>query len=248
MSELSGLYALWEREFRVYLRERSRIVSTVVSPLLWLFVFGGGFGAAYSVGAVGYQAFLYPGIIAMTMIFSSIFYGANVVWDKRLDFLKEVLVAPINRSTAFFGKVLGGATDCLIQATIIVILAPLVGVSFGAGFALAYVIIFVMLVGLVSVGLIIGSWMESPEGFSLLSGFVTFPLFFLSGALVPLASLPSWLSVITFANPLTYGVDALRGLMLGIWQFGFVLDFVVLLGFALVTMALGTWSFRRMKL
>jgi ABC-2 type transport system permease protein len=248
MSELSGLYALWEREFRVYLRERSRIVSTVVSPLLWLFVFGGGFGAAYSVGAVGYQAFLYPGIIAMTMIFSSIFYGANVVWDKRLDFLKEVLVAPINRSTAFFGKVLGGATDCLIQATIIVILAPLVGVSFGAGFALAYVIIFVMLVGLVSVGLIIGSWMESPEGFSLLSGFVTFPLFFLSGALVPLGSLPSWLSVITFANPLTYGVDALRGLMLGIWQFGFILDFVVLLGFALVTMALGTWSFRRMKL
>jgi ABC-2 type transport system permease protein len=90
--------------------------------------------------------------------------------------------------------------------------------------------------------------MESPEGFSLLSGFVTFPLFFLSGALVPLGSLPSWLSVITFANPLTYGVDALRGLMLGIWQFGFILDFVVLLGFALVTMALGTWSFRRMKL
>ena len=88
MSELSGLYALWEREFRVYLRERSRIVSAVVSPLLWLFVFGAGVGSQVSVENVNYQAFVYPGIIAMTMIFSSIFYGANVVWDKRLDFLK----------------------------------------------------------------------------------------------------------------------------------------------------------------
>ncbi|HYM40802.1 MAG TPA: ABC transporter permease [Thermoplasmata archaeon] len=248
MSELSGLYALWEREFRVYLRERSRIVSTVISPLLWLFVFGGGFGAQFSVGNVDYQAFLYPGIIAMTMIFSSIFYGANVVWDKRLDFLKEVLVAPINRSTAFFGKVLGGATDCLIQATIIVILAPLLGVSFGFGFALAYLVIFVMLVGLVSVGLIIGAWMESPEGFSLLSGFVTFPLFFFSGALFPPGNLPSWLSVITFANPLTYGVDALRGATLGIWNFNVLIDFAVLVAFAAVTMVLGTLSFRRMRL
>ena len=248
MSELSGLYALWEREFRVYLRERSRIVSAVVSPLLWLFVFGAGVGSQVSVENVNYQAFVYPGIIAMTMIFSSIFYGANVVWDKRLDFLKEVLVAPINRSTAFFGKVLGGVTDCLIQATIIVILAPLVGVSFRMGFALAYLVIFVMLIGLVSVGLIIGSWMESPEGFSLLSGFVTFPLFFLSGALFPLSSLPSWLSVVTFGNPLTYGVDALRGLLLGTSQFSFLLDFTVLAGFAVITLILGTWSFRRLKL
>ena len=248
MSELSGLYAIWEREFRVYLRERSRIVSAVVSPLLWLFVFGAGLGSVASFGNMNVQTFLYPGIIAMTMIFSSIFYGANVVWDKRLDFLKEVLVAPINRSTAFFGKVLGGATDSLIQATIIVILAPLLGVSFGVGFALAYLIIFVMLVGLVSVGLIIGSWMESPEGFSLLSGFVTFPLFFLSGALFPIGNLPSWLTVVTFANPLTYGVDALRGALLGTSNFSLLLDLAVLVGFAIVTMALGTWSFRRMKL
>jgi len=108
------------------------------------------------------------------MIFSSIFYRANVIWDKRLDFLKEVLVAPINRSTAFFGKVLGGATDSVIQATIIMLLAPLVGVPFGVGFLIAYLFIFITLVGLVGVGLIIGAWMVSPEGFSLLGGFVTF--------------------------------------------------------------------------
>jgi ABC-2 type transport system permease protein len=248
MSELSGLYALWLREFKVYLRERSRIVSAVVSPLLWLFVFGAGLGSQVSLANVNYQAYIYPGVIVMTMIFSSIFYGANVIWDKRLDFLKEVLVAPINRSTAFFGKVLGGATDSVIQATIIMFLAPLVGVPFGIGFLIAYLFIFVTLVGLVGLGLIIGAWMESPEGFSLLGGFVTFPLFFLSGALFPIDNLPDWLAAITVANPVTYGVDAIRGLMLGTYHFGLVVDFVVLVVFAIAMMVLGTYSFKRMKL
>jgi len=162
MSELSGLYALWERELKIYLRERSRIVSSAINPLLWLFVFGGGLGSEFSVGSVNYQTFIYPGIIAMTVIFSSIFYGAYVVWDKRLDFLKEVLVAPIARSTAFLGKVLGGVTDGVIQATIMLVLAPIFGIPAGLGFALVYVVLFVLVVGLVSIGLIIGSMMESP--------------------------------------------------------------------------------------
>jgi len=248
MSELSGLYALWNREFKVYLRERSRIVSAVISPLLWLFVFGVGLGSEVNVGNLNYQTYIYPGIIAMTMIFSSIFYGANVVWDKRLDFLKEVLVAPIRRSTAFFGKVLGGVTDSLIQASIIVVLAPLLGVSYALSFVFVYVILFIMLIGLVSVGLIIGSWMESPEGFSMLGSFVTFPLFFLSGALFPIGNLPAWLSAITVVNPVTYGVDALRGLMLGTYHFGLLVDFVVLVIFAGAVIILGTLSFRRMKI
>jgi ABC-2 type transport system permease protein len=248
MSELSGLYALWEREFKVYLRERSRIVSSIVSPLLWLFVFGGGLGAQFNVQNVNYQTFIYPGVIAMAMIFSSIFYGANVVWDKRLDFLKEVLVAPISRSTAFLGKVLGGATDGLIQATIILVLAPVFRIPVGLNFVLIYIFLILILVGLVSVGLIIGSWMESPEGFSLISGFVTFPLFFLSGALFPLGNLPAWLSVITIANPVTYGVDAMRGLMIGTYTFGLPIDFSVLTVFALIVVLLGSLSFRRMKL
>jgi ABC-2 type transport system permease protein len=248
MSELSGLYAIWNREFKIYLRERSRIVSAVISPLLWLFVFGVGLGSAVNVGDLNYQTYIYPGIIVMTMIFSSIFYGANVVWDKKLDFLKEVLVAPIRRSTAFFGKVLGGVTDGIIQASIIIVLAPLLGVPYALNFVLVYVFLFVLLVGLVSIGLIIGSWMESPEGFSMLGSFVTFPLFFLSGALFPIGNLPAWLSAITFVNPVTYGVDAIRGLMLGTYHFGLLVDFVVLVVFALVVVVIGTLSFRRMKL
>jgi len=248
MGELSGLYALWERELKVYLRERSRVVSSVVSPLLWLFIYGAGLGSQFSVAKVSYQTFIYPGIIAMALIFSSVFYGASIVWDKKLDFLKEVLVAPINRSTAFLGKVLGGATDGLIQATIILALSPVFGVHLGLNLVLIYLVLFIMVTGLVSIGLIIGSFMESTEGFGLISGFVAFPLFFLSGALFPLSNLPAWLYAITVVNPVTYGVDATRGLMLGIYRFSLFTDISVLLVFALAMILLGTLSFRRMKL
>jgi ABC-2 type transport system permease protein len=248
MSELSGFYALWQRELKIYLRERSRIISSAINPLLWLFVFGAGLGSSVSVGEGDYQTFIYPGIIVMTVIFSSIFYGAYVVWDKKLDFLKEVLVSPIGRSTVFLGKVMGGATDGVIQATIMLILAPFFGVKAGLAFALVYLILFILVVGLVSIGLVIGSMMESPEGFGLLSSFVTFPLFFLSGALFPITNLPAWLSVFTALNPVTYGVDAIRGLMLGTYAFGLLTDFAVLVGFALIMIGLGTLAFRRMKL
>ena len=248
MGEISGLYALWEREVKVYIRERSRVVSSIINPLLFIFIFGEGLGSQYSVSKVSYQVFIYPGIIAMSAIFSSIFYGAAVVWDKKLDFLKEVLVAPISRSTAFFGKVIGGATDGLIQATILLVLAPLLGVGVGLSFVLVYIFLFVMIVGLVSIGLIIGSMMESPEGFGLISGFIAFPLFLLSGALFPLSNLPSWLSFVTLLNPVTYGVDAMRGLMIGTYQFGLLADLLILVFFALIFVAIGTLAFRRMKL
>lgn len=248
MSELSGLYALWEREFRIYLRERSRIVSSAINPLLWLFVFGGGLGSQFSVGNLNYQTFIYPGIVVMTVLFSSIFYGAYVVWDKRLDFLKEVLVAPISRVTVFLGKVLGGVTDGLIQATILLVFAPIFGISFGVSFVLIYVSLFILVVGLVSVGLIIGSMMESPEGFGLIVSFVNFPLFFLSGALYPLKNLPAWLAAFTMVNPVSYGVDAIRALMLGTYKFGVLVDLGVLVLFALLMIATGSLAFKRMKL
>ncbi len=248
MSELTGLYAIWEREFKIFLREKSRIITTIISPLMWLFIFGGGLGSSFSVGNFNYQLFLYPGVVVMSVLFSSIFYGSYVVWDKRLDFLKEVLVAPINRVTIFFGKVLGGVTDAVLQATIIMILAPLFGISFGLQFLLIYVFLFILIVGLVSIGLTIGSMMESPEGFGLIVSFVNFPLFFLSGALFPLNNLPEWLTVFTRLDPVTYGVDAIRSLMIGVSTFGLAFDFLVLIGFGLLMIGIGTFAFRRMKL
>jgi len=248
MSELTGLYAIWKREFKVFLREKSRIFASTFSPLLWLFIFGAGLGARFSVSDIPYQNWIYPGIIVMATLFSSIFYGAYVIWDKRLDFLKEVLVSPVKRSTIFLGKVLGGVTDALIQATILLLFAPFFGVNFGLSFILIYVFLFVLVIGLVSIGLIIGSIMESPEGFGLITSFVNTPLFFLSGALFSLESLPAWLTIFTRINPVTYGVDAIRGLMIGGNTFNLFFDFVILLGFSLVMILIGTYAFRRMKL
>jgi ABC-2 type transport system permease protein len=247
LTELGGLYAIWEREVRVYLRERSRVLSSIVSPILWLVVYGGGLGSQISVSGLSYQAYIYPGIIVMALIFSSVFYGASIVWDKKVDFLKEVLVAPVRRSTAFLGKVAGGATDGLIQASIILLLSPFFGVTVGLNLVLVYMYMIILLVGLVSIGLIIGSFMESSEGFSLIGGFIIFPLFFLSGALFPLTNLPDWLLTLTLANPLTYGVDAMRGLMLGSYRFGLFVDFSILLTFAAVMVGIGSLAFEHMK-
>jgi ABC-2 type transport system permease protein len=248
MTELGGFYAIWEREVRVYLRERSRVLSSIVSPLLWLVIYGGGLSSQINVPGMSYQAYIFPGIIVMALIFSSVFYGASIVWDKKIDFLKEVLVAPVRRSTAFLGKVAGGATDGLIQATIILLLAPFFGIGLGLHLVLVYLFTLILLVGLVSIGLIIGSVMESSEGFSLIGGFVVFPIFFLSGSLFPVDNLPDWLRVITMVNPVSYGVDALRGILLGTYSFGLVVDFAVLIVFALVMVGIGSLAFDRMKL
>ena len=248
MTELGGLYAIWEREVLVYFRERSRVVSAVINPLLWLVIYGTGIGSQISVPGTSYQTYIFPGVIVMTLIFSSIFYGASIVWDKKIDFLKEVLVAPVRRSTAFLGKVAGGATDGLIQATIILALSPFFGISLGLSIALVYFSMIILLIGLVSIGLIIGSVMESSEGFSLIGGFIVFPLFFLSGALFPVNGLPDWLRLLTTVNPVSYGVDALRGLLLGTYSFGLATDIAVLTLFAVVMVALGSWAFDRMKI
>lgn len=248
MSELTGIYAIWEREFRVFLREKSRIISSLINPLFWLVTIGGGLGSRFSIGNVGYQVFIYPGIIVMSVLFSSIFYGSYVVWDKRLDFLKEVLVSPLRRITIFFGKVMGGVTDSLIQVALLLLLAPLFGIGLALNFLLAYALLFVLVIGLVSIGLTIGSLMESPEGFGFIVSFITFPLFFLSGALYPLDNLPSWLTFFTRINPVTYGVDAVRNLILGVSTFSLAFDFTIILGFSTIMVLIGSFAFSRIKL
>jgi ABC-2 type transport system permease protein len=257
IEQVTGLVAIWEREMKIFFREYSRVISSVVTPLIWLFFFGTGIGSAMngagagamsSIKGVDYQTFIYPGVIIMSILFGSIFYGAYVVWDKKLDFLKEVLVSPLSRTMIFFGKVLGGVTDALIQATFLLLLSFFFNVHLGWNLILIYIFLFILVSGLVSIGLIIGSLMRSPEGFSLIMGFVNFPLIFLSGALFPLDNLPPWLSIITRLNPVTYGVDAIRGLMIDVHTFSYVTDFVVLMGYMIVLMVLGTIAFNKMKL
>jgi ABC-2 type transport system permease protein len=248
MTELDGLYALWYREFKVFLREKSRIISSLFTPLLWIVVFGGGLGASVSLGGTNYQLFIFPGILTMTILFSSIFFGLYIVWDKRIDFFKEVLVAPLSRLTIFAGKTLGGCTDALIQGSLMLAFGVILGVSYSA-LMVALVMIFMLVLAsaIVSIGLVIGSFMESPEGFNLIVSFVVFPLFFLSGALFPIDNLPSWLRAFTTLNPVTYAVDGMRGVILGVSTFPVMMDLGILLGFAAVMLGIGSIAFSRMK-
>ena len=250
MSELTGLYALWLREFKVFLREKSRIVSSLVQPLIWLVIFGTGLGSSIEgISGASYTSFIYPGILAMTVLFGSLFFGLYIIFDRRVDFLKEVLVAPLSRTTIFFGKVMGGATDGIIEIAMLMVLGALFfSIPFTLFSAIATaVIILLLMVSVLSIGLILGSMMTSPEGFGLISSFVIFPLFFLSGALFPVSNLPGWLYVFVVINPVTYAVDALRTVILGIGSFGLGLDLTVMVAFAAAMVLIGTQAFKRMK-
>src|ERR671933_1892049 len=141
---VSALYAVWLREFKVFLRERSRLIASIFTPLLWLFVVGSGLGStAPSVGA-DYQKFIFPGIISMSVIFSSVFFGSYIIWDRKFDFLKSVMVAPVNRDTIFIGKTLGGMTTSLVQVSILLLVGGPIGIQFNA-FSLPGIVVIVLL-------------------------------------------------------------------------------------------------------
>lgn len=248
MSEVEGIYAVWLREFKVYLREKERVISSLISPLLWIFAFGTGLGSVVAVEGVNYRTYIYPGVLVMSVLFSSMFYGVYVIWDRKLDFLKEVLVAPVSRASIFAGKLLGGCTDSMVQATALLALSYLIGVPLSAGALIRvfFLLLFVS-VAMVSLGLAIGANMKSPEGFMLVVNFVIWPLFFFSGALFPLDNLPAWISVASSLNPLTYGVDAVRGAIIGVQHFSIARDVGVLAFFSIIAIGAGSLSFRRMQ-
>ena len=262
--ELGKLYAIWLREFKVFLREKSRIVASTFTPLLWLFVLGAGFGtiatnpsaisgtgqiASGGGPGIDYQKFIFPGIVSMSIIFSSVFFGSYIIWDRKFDFLKSVMVAPVSRTTIFIGKTFGGMTTSLMQAAILLVVGLFLGIHY-TPFSIAVIVVIILFLSfaLTSLGLAIGSYMESLEGFQLIVSFVVFPLYFLSGALFPLNNLPPWLSILTALDPATYAVDALRNTMVGITgKNPFVVDIGILLGYVIVLGTIGMLSFRRMK-
>jgi ABC-2 type transport system permease protein len=258
--ELGKLYAIWLREFKVFLREKSRLVASIFTPLMWLFVIGSGLGSAVSnpsalstAGEVGseidYQQFIFPGVICMSVIFSSVFFGSYIIWDRKFDFLKSVMVAPVSRTTIFIGKTFGGMTTSIIQAAILLVFGLAIDIHY-TPFSIVTIAVIILLLSfaLTSLGLTLGSYVESLEGFQLIVSFVVFPLFFLSGALFPLNNLPGWLSILTMVDPATYAVDALRGITLGITgKNPFVVDIGILLVCVIALGIIGMLSFRKMK-
>jgi ABC-2 type transport system permease protein len=220
---LRAIYIIWYRDIIRYLRDRFRLVASLMQPLLYLLIFGtglssslrGGGGGSFGGSGLDYKQFLYGGVIGMSILFIAIFSAMSIVWDREFGFLKEVLVAPINRSAVAIGKTLGGATQAFLQGVILLVLAPLAGVRLTLLGVLELVpLMFLLAFSLSAMGTALGSRMRSMQGFQGVMNFLMMPLFFLSGALFPLAGLPGWMTVLTRLDPVAYGVDPIRKVVL----------------------------------
>jgi len=222
-----GAYIIWYRDLLRWWRDRQRIIPSLFQPILYLFVFGVGLSSALggvSGGVAGrgapagvdYTTFMYPGVLAMSVLFTAVFSSMSIVWDREFGFLKEIQVAPIPRSAVAIGKALGGSSVAIVQSSVLLILAPLVGVQVSPGMILATLgLMFLLAFGLAALGVAIASRMHTMEGFQVVMNFAVMPLLFLSGAFFPLQGLPTWLAVLTHLDPVAYAVDAMRRVVLG---------------------------------
>jgi ABC-2 type transport system permease protein len=255
-----GTWVVGYREVLRFLTERSRLLSALAFPLLFLVIFGAGFTQVIGTLAPGvnFVQFMYPGIIAMTVLTTSLFAGVSVVWDREFGFLKEIMVAPIGRTGVVMGKAFGACAQALFQVALMLVLAPLLGVPLSLGIIVALVPVVVILsLGLSGLGITLASFMRSQQGFQLLMQLLIFPLIFLAGVFFPVNQVPWFLEIVSKLNPLTYGVDAIRQIFLGsgnglgVVVFGHtmtVLEEVAVVGvMGAVLLGLAIWAFNRQE-
>ncbi len=244
------IFTLWMRQLTRFFRARSRMIGAIGQPLLFLLALGYGLGSVYKRAGEGdYLQFLVPGIMAQTVLFSAMFYGAMIMFDKQFGFLKETLVAPVSRFKIMFGGALGGATTAVIQGLLVC------AISLALGFRpehwlmvpVAVVILTLLAIAIASFSSGIGSFVEDMQGFQAINQFLVFPLYFLSGALYPLTNVPTWLRVVAEVNPMSYAVDALRDTLIGQTHFGLLKDLVVLSVTVVVLVAFGSYRFRHIQ-
>lgn len=247
---MSAVYILWLRELKRYSRSRAQIVASLGQPLLYLIALGFGMGPVFErAGQGSYLQFVAPGVIGMSVLFSAVFSGIGLLWDRQFGFLKETLVAPVPRLHIMIGKTLGGATVALIQGLLVFVICLLAGFRPSTLAAIPAALLFMALIAVVfsALGTAIGSRLQSMQGFPLVMNFLMLPLFFLSGALYPLEGLPSGLAVATRIDPLTYGIDGLRGALIGVSYIGAITDLAVLAGAGVLFIGLGAYSFSRIQ-
>ncbi len=250
MSEASAVYWMWKRELIRFFRAKSRILGSLGMPFLFLAILGTGLNNAINIpGYSGsYLQFMAPGIIAMTLLFTSIFSGVIVIMDRQFGFLKETLVSPVNRSSIVIGKSIGGATAAVIQGILMLIIAVALGMPINWIMLLpALAVMMLISMSFVSLGLAMASTMEDMQGFQLIMNFLVMPLFFLSGAVFPLSSAPQIVQYIAYIDPLTYGVEALRFLLLGYTIIPIYISIVVLLLFFALTTGVAVHLFNRIE-
>lgn len=247
---MGAIYILWLRELKRYVRSRVQVVVSLGQPCLYLLALGFGLGPVFQKAGLGsYLQFMAPGVIGMTVLFSSVFSGIAMLWDRQFGFLKETLVAPVSRMQIMIGRTLGGATVAVLQGTLILIICLIAGFRPHSWMAIPVAFLFVVLIAIVfaALGTAIGSTIKDMQGFQLVMNFMVMPIFFLSGALYPLANLGVVLRVITRLDPLTYGVDGLRGALINQWHFHPALNAGLLATIALVFLSLGAYLFSKIE-
>jgi ABC-2 type transport system permease protein len=248
---MSAIYILWLRELKRYVRSRAQIVASLGQPMLYLLVLGFGMGPVFErAGNGSYLQFVGPGVIGMTVLFSSVFSGLGLLWDRQFGFLKETLVAPVSRLEIMIGRTLGGATVSVIQGLLVTTICFLAGfrptnlilIPIAIGFMIAIAIVFAAL------GVAIGSSLQDMQGFQLIMNFLVMPIYFLSGALFPLVGLPKLLAFFTRIDPLSYGIDGMRAVLLGRSAFNPVLDIGVLAAVGSILLVIGAQRFSKIEI
>jgi len=244
---LEEIYALWKLEVKRYSKEKSQIISSVFTALLWLGIFGIGIGSM-KFGKVSrdYEKFIFPGIVGMAVLMTSIKSGVSILRDREFGYLSAIVATPASTQAIIIGRILGGATFAAVQGYILLLLSFLLNIGMDLRiFFVSLLVIALLSTGLVAAGITIASFMESFEGFNMVMSMLFLPMFFLSGALFPVSALPEWMQKIAYLNPLTYGVDALREVILEIVEISFGKDIFALVLFAAAAAASSIVTFRR---
>jgi ABC-2 type transport system permease protein len=248
---MSAVYILWLRELKRYTRSRAQMAASLGQPTLYLLALGFGLGPTFQQAGNGsYLQFLAPGVVGMTILFVSIFSGVGLLFDRQFGFLKETLVAPVPRIHIMIGRTLGGATVATLQGTLMMIVCTIAGFRPHSAASVPIAFLFMMLIAIVfcALGTAIGSLLEDMQGFQLVMNFLVMPIFFMSGALFPLGNLPAALAVATRVDPLSYGIDGLRGTLIAASHFGVVTDLVVLSAIGVAFLAMGAHFFSRIQI
>ena len=258
MHNLLGIYTIWYRDLLRFWHDKMRMVSSLIFPLLFLFVFGSGLSSRMGMlgEGVDFSQFMFPGVMGMSVLMSSFMGGVSVVWDREFGFLKEVLIAPINRASVTLGKALGSSTIAMIQGLIIMLFAPLIGVTLSVKMVLTLLPLMLLLsISISSMGILLATCIRSMEAFQAVTQMLMFPMMFLSGVFFPVQGLPSWMNVLVKINPATYGIAPFRQVILGggvespstITVFGHVMSIwdnvLVIAAFGAVMVLLAMWSF-----
>ena len=246
--DTNAIYVLWLRDIKRFMRAKSRIIGMMMMPIFFLLGLGLGLGSLVNLGTGGsYFNFIVPGIIGMSLLFTSIFTGSAVLWDRQFGFLKEILVTPNSRTSIVIGRIFGGGTTAVLQSILVVIIALLVGFQMHVTVYTALAIVFMALIAatFIGLGLTLGSMINDFQGFQLVTSFFTMPLFFLSNSIFPITALPKAIQFIMYLNPLTYGVDGLRNALLGTGTLSIWVDLLGIAVSAVIMVSLAVLAFRR---